>query len=662
MVSLSTATVGAVIHYTTNGSTPTSSSLSYTSPISVAGHGTSMVIKAIAIKSQMLDSAIASGTYTICYDQVATPTFSPGAGTYASDQSVTISTTTTGATIYYTTDGTTPTTSSTLYSSPVSVAGEGTGIVLRAIAVKSQMLDSSIASGIFTISGYGLVGRWLLNSANGLTDLSSSGNNGTSSGGVTIGGETDRFGQVGGATTFDGSDDSVTIPNNNMLDFGVGTNFTMTAWIKRTDTSTHSGVILYAGGGNSGRYWFGVVDDSNINGDLEVNTYYGSNGDYWRGVTSNFNDTNWHHLAWSVNKTSGTQSTYYDGALIATTAAFNGNNDVGSLIVGNGSGISRGYFKGSIFDIRAYNRALSSTEIANIYNHTLNNQVLPPAFSPTPGKYTFNQPVTLSSGTSGAVIHYTTNGTTPTSSSPIYSTPIPVAGETTGATTIKAIAVKAGMLDSDVISGIYTNGLVGRWMLDTTHGVTDLSPYGNNGTANGGISVGGAIDRLGQTGGATTFDGTDDHINTGSGTSLNVSSDTSISLWFKVDGANQTGILYYRGSLGSNGYALAIHNGNGNAGKKLTLWTGGINWNLLSTYTPPSNQWLHAVVTRSANTWTLYINGVVQTTGTGAPNAPSSVGGISMNGGWYFKGSMSDVRAYNRALTPAEITTLYNSN
>ena len=39
----------------------------------------------------------------------ATPTFSPGAGTYSSTQSVTISTVTSGATLCYTTDGTTPT-------------------------------------------------------------------------------------------------------------------------------------------------------------------------------------------------------------------------------------------------------------------------------------------------------------------------------------------------------------------------------------------------------------------------------------------------------------------------------------------------------------------------------------------------------------------------
>ncbi len=55
-----------------------------------------------------------SGKAAVTVAVVATPQFSPIAGTYSSTQTVSISTTTPSATIYYTTNGSTPTTSSTI--------------------------------------------------------------------------------------------------------------------------------------------------------------------------------------------------------------------------------------------------------------------------------------------------------------------------------------------------------------------------------------------------------------------------------------------------------------------------------------------------------------------------------------------------------------------
>jgi len=85
--------------------------------------------------------------------QAATPTFSPVAGVYTASQNVTISSTTPGSTIYYTTDGvTTPTTASTKFTTPVVV---GSAETIQAIAVASGFTNSNVASAAYTINSGG---------------------------------------------------------------------------------------------------------------------------------------------------------------------------------------------------------------------------------------------------------------------------------------------------------------------------------------------------------------------------------------------------------------------------------------------------------------------------------------------------------------------------
>ena len=79
-------------------------------------------------------------------------------------------------------------------------------------------------------------------------------------------------------------------------------------------------------------------------------------------------------------------------------------------------------------------------------------QVATPTFDPAAGEVTSGTNVSISCATSGATIHYTVDGTDPTSSSATYSSPI----EITATTTIKAIAVKDGMADSEVAAAQYT--------------------------------------------------------------------------------------------------------------------------------------------------------------------------------------------------------------
>lgn len=78
----------------------------------------------------------------------AAPTFSPATGTYYEPQSVTLSCTTPGSTIYYTTNGSTPTTSSTQYTSAIPVSETTT---IKAIATADGLDPSPVASATYTI-------------------------------------------------------------------------------------------------------------------------------------------------------------------------------------------------------------------------------------------------------------------------------------------------------------------------------------------------------------------------------------------------------------------------------------------------------------------------------------------------------------------------------
>jgi peptidoglycan/xylan/chitin deacetylase (PgdA/CDA1 family) len=145
-VTISCATSGVTIYYTTNGGTPSTSSSVYSGAISVTSTKT---VKALAVKSGLTNSAVASATYTINTPTAATPTFSPAAGTYTSAQSVTISDTTAGAQLRYTTDGSTPSATSTLYSGAISVAATTT---IKAIAISTGYTNSAVATAAYTIN------------------------------------------------------------------------------------------------------------------------------------------------------------------------------------------------------------------------------------------------------------------------------------------------------------------------------------------------------------------------------------------------------------------------------------------------------------------------------------------------------------------------------
>lgn len=138
-ITITSVPAGTVIHYTKDGVTEPSSSegILYSGPFAVSSDVT---IKAIATK----DGYNGSPVVTVSFDQVATPTIQNNGS-----NAISITSTTEGATIYYTTDGTTPTTASTLYTVPLTE--NVSGVTIKAIAVKEGLINSTVGSGSVTL-------------------------------------------------------------------------------------------------------------------------------------------------------------------------------------------------------------------------------------------------------------------------------------------------------------------------------------------------------------------------------------------------------------------------------------------------------------------------------------------------------------------------------
>ncbi len=143
-VVVSCATSGATIHYTTNGLTPTESD-----PV-VASGGTVIIpqtgyLKAMATKDGMTNSGVKTALYGAL---VAAPTLNPGGGTYPASTTVTMTTTTAGAEIHYTTNGVDATANDPIATGPITLIDSCT---LKAVACKANWVTSSVTTGNYTV-------------------------------------------------------------------------------------------------------------------------------------------------------------------------------------------------------------------------------------------------------------------------------------------------------------------------------------------------------------------------------------------------------------------------------------------------------------------------------------------------------------------------------
>src|SRR5271156_6531942 len=107
----------------------------------------------MAVATGLTNSAVATAAYTIGSSKVAAPTFSEPGGTYGPPQAVALSDATAGATIYFTTDGTTPTASSPNYWETIYVGHTQTIKAIAVVKGSSGSTSSAVVTATYTVGG-----------------------------------------------------------------------------------------------------------------------------------------------------------------------------------------------------------------------------------------------------------------------------------------------------------------------------------------------------------------------------------------------------------------------------------------------------------------------------------------------------------------------------
>ncbi len=161
-VKLTESVPGATIYYYAYGSVNTNGFVAYTAPIQLT-EGGEETIQAYATETGYQQSNYVTTTYTLNLPAAPTPVFSPAPGSYPGPQTVTISDAAQGAMIYYTTNGSLPTTSSAQYSGPITVSSSetlvataiGSGYSMSAAASAQYFIGSSPTSFLYTVAGNG---------------------------------------------------------------------------------------------------------------------------------------------------------------------------------------------------------------------------------------------------------------------------------------------------------------------------------------------------------------------------------------------------------------------------------------------------------------------------------------------------------------------------
>lgn len=218
----------------------------------------------------------------------------------------------------------------------------------------------------------GAIGLYPLN--NSANDISGNGYNGALT--LTTA-STNRFGSTGASTQFTAVSSSGTLPL--ALATAMKDNFTIGYWFKTTMTAP-TGTNWYNGSplvdaescGSTYNDWgTALIDGGKVS--IGIGT-----PDITIKSTSTYNNGAWHFFTATRNESAGVITLYVDGSQVATTSGTATTARTSSTLIGLGKSpcAATGSFAGSLDDVIAYSRVLTSTEVSTLYTF-YNSKALP---------------------------------------------------------------------------------------------------------------------------------------------------------------------------------------------------------------------------------------------------------------------------------------------
>jgi len=427
-VAITTATAGATIRYTVDGSTPTETAGTlYAGPVHV---GASLTVKAVASRTGWTTSTVTSAQYTI-EPLAASPVFDPPPGTYIPAQDVAMTTATPGAAIRYTTDGTTPTaTNGTVYTGPVHVASS---LTLKAVAYADGWTTSVVTTGAYVIGLPASPPEFdpLPGAYYDAQDVSIT----TVTPGASI-----RY-------TTDGTTPTETAGTPYTFPVHVATNLTLRA-------------VAYGDGLRTSTVASG---DYAIGPNVAPPVFSPAAGAY--SGAQNVTITTLTPGSTIRYTTDGTTPTETAGTVYTAAVPITSNLTLRAV---------------------AY-RAGWTTSTVTSGEYVITGTVAAPAFDPPAGAFATPRPVAITCATSGATIRFTTDGSTPTETSgTVYASPVLV----DRSLTLKAVAYRTGWTTSAVTTGEYKRVGIAAGVMHTLLAKSDGTVWAWGGNLEGQLGDG----------------------------------------------------------------------------------------------------------------------------------------------------------------------------